>query len=225
MNEPMDTIARLSSEILMLGFLFSLLVALPILLLRRLRWEKSEQAYRPLFVRLRLFHEQRPGTVHVKYTVYQGLLFWVTQSTFDVYGPPEDAEEFLTRCLKFSLRRGLLAAGGLLIPVVLFPSHWAQRRSVRRQISDLTEEERLLWPPLTEAHCVETEEVQTYGKLPPWSSIFVSFLTVVIAVALVGKIVSSVVLRDTSDLSEYAVLGVIAVTLWGVLAYTLTMKQ
>ncbi len=221
----LDTVADVSSRVVVVGFVISMVAGLPILALRRLNWEKTDQAFKPLFEKLRLFQEPQPGTVRVTYTVYQGVLFWVTHTTITVHGPIEDIGIFLWRCLWFSLSRGILAHGGLLIPFVLLPSLWIQLRSVRHQSTELNKEEQGAWPALSDAHFDEVASVTAEEYLLPWGAIIQAIIAAVIGIALILKVITAYAMRDTADLSMYVWFGIIGVAIWSGLTFMTNLTR
>ena len=223
MAEFNDDVLLIYAKVIRLGFVFSLLIGLPILFILRSRWEQSADAYLPLFRGLRLTEQPEPGLVKVEFTVYLGFLLWFTQTTFKLHGPPEDAKEFLSRCLYFSLRRGLMAHAGLLMPVVLFPTYWFQQRAIRQQIADLTEIELQLWPRLHEIEPEDSPEAVSKGLLP-WSAVVAYGLLTVMFVSTVAYPASAWALNEMSDVGEHAVFGGISCLIWGLIAQLFTTR-
>ncbi len=217
MAEFNEHVLLISAKVIRLGFVFSLLIGLPILFVRRSRWEQSADAYLPLFRGLRMTEQPEPGLVRVEFTVYQGFLLWFTQTTFKLYGPPEDTKEFLARCLSFSLRRGLLASAGLLMPFVLFPTYWFQQRAIRQQIADLTEAELQMWPRHPEIEPEDSPHEVSKGLLP-WIAVVAYGLLTVMLVSTVAYAASAGALNEMSDVGEYAVFGGISCLIWGLMA-------
>lgn len=66
----------------------------------------------------------RPGFVEVTYHHF--------------FATPESARELLGRMLRYNLTKGLLAYGGLLIPLLAIPNYWIRRRAIRRQQDHFT---------------------------------------------------------------------------------------
>ena len=217
MAEFNEHVLLISAKVIRLGFLFSLLIGLPMLFIRRSRWEQSADAYFPLFRGLRMTEQPEPGLVRVEFTVYQGFLLWFTQTTFKLYGPPEDTNEFLSRCLSFSLRRGLMASAGLLMPFVLFPTYWFQQRAIRQQIADLTESELRMWPRHHEIEPEDSPQEVSKGLLP-WSAVVAYGLLTVMLVSTVAYAASAWALNEMSDVGEYSVFGGISCLIFGIMA-------
>ena len=162
--------------------------------------------------------------VHVVFTVYQGFVAWVTQTTIERYAPPEDAEVFLSRCLSFSLRRGLLAYGGLLVPLVMFPTLWSQKRSIRRQAAALSESDRQHWPPLNEYVPTDAAVERPDGQTS-WSAAVALTFAVLIFLSTLVRIGSAFALKETDAVVLMTVFGVIGCVVWGALGSSLPLKK
>ena len=118
------------------GLLPALLVVLPILLLRSMR-QPLDKKFAILYRGLSVSPEPGSGLIFVRVHSYDGFLLWFTQTTHEGFTRPEDAQELLRRVFRYNLTRGLLAAGGLLVPFVSLPELVIQRRAVNRQCRDL----------------------------------------------------------------------------------------
>lgn len=188
-----------------------------------------------LFSELRLFDAPQPGTVHVTFTVYRGIFAMLEETSFDVYGPAEDCEEFLKRGVSFSVKNGLLTAGGFLIPLVLYPTYWSQRRSIRRQVAAMSKQERRIWPPRPVYEEVENpDEVFEVESAPerepilhvlPWKSVILGALALCSLLAIATQYWVKIVNKDPSDFGVWVFLGGLCFVVTGGLAVSYAVQQ
>jgi hypothetical protein len=72
----------------------------------------------------------QPGHVRVSFHTYSGLLVWVTQRTYDVVLPADQAAEMLWGWHKHNLTKGLFAYGGVFVPILSFFEYRTQMKKV-----------------------------------------------------------------------------------------------
>lgn len=188
-----------------------------------------------LFNELRLFEAPQPGTVRVRFTVYRGIFAMLEETSFEVYGPAEDCEEFLRRGVSFSLKNGLLTAGGFLIPLVLYPTYWTQRRSIRRQVAAMSKQERRIWPPRPVYEEVEDpDEVFEVEPAPerdhspqvlPWKSVILGALALCTLLAIATRYWVQIVNKDPSDFGVWVFLGGLSFVVTGGLAVSYAVQR
>lgn len=102
-------------------------------------------ALRPLercFAGLKLHETPQPGDVSCVYHSYRGFLLWFVQTEHHIHAPPADALEALRRLLRFNLTWGLLSYGLLFVPLLAIGNYYAQKRSIQRQTTAQTDEQR-----------------------------------------------------------------------------------
>ena len=80
-----------------------------------------------------VFPGPAPGAVGVVFHVYSGVLVFVSRAEHRFWAAPDDARLVLRRLHGLNLTWGLLAYGGLVIPVLSYGNYLAQRRRIARQ--------------------------------------------------------------------------------------------
>ena len=109
-----------------------LLIGVPILAIRMIR-TKPEKKFRRVYDGIEFSNVDGPGLAKLHYHTYDGILVWFVQTEHQVYLKPDGARELLKRMLRYNMTNGLLAAGGLLVPLVAIPSYFAQKKSIASQ--------------------------------------------------------------------------------------------
>ena len=120
----------------MLAVVFIILIGVPILAIR-IRRPKPEKKFRKVFDGVEFNNANGPGLVELRYHTYDGILMWFVQTEHHIYLKPNDAREVLRRMLRYNLSWGLLAAGGLLVPLVAIPSYFGQKKTIASQEAEL----------------------------------------------------------------------------------------
>ncbi len=114
--------AQDDTGILIAAIVIAILIVVPIFVVRGMRKSRGAAANDTVAV--------KPGEVRIVFHTYTGFLVWVTQRTYDVIVPAEQAQAMLKGWLKHNLTYGLFAYGGIFVPILTFFEYRSQSKKV-----------------------------------------------------------------------------------------------
>lgn len=220
------TLEKLSGLLMALAgvsFLPAIFVIAPILAVRALR-RPNEKKFAKLYDGLRVEANPRPGLVCFRLHTYDGFLAWFTQTRHEGFAPPDDASKLLGRVLRYNLSHGILAAGGLFVPLVSVPEFFSQRRSVKHQAQQIQSE---LVPntdgPIPNSGSIpEDAEFNEQDKPASWVAAVTWAVATIQTIVFLAAIAAS--LAAGQGVSAVAILGAIGTVMLWALAFDVTWR-